>query len=79
MKQKKDFHFQAALDEEYQVVKNLGFKPGMSKFYEGILCNKGDGIMGRLGNESNCAAIPINGYIFSVVSMPYSLCSKLYR
>jgi len=32
------------LNEEYQVLKNLGFKPGMSKFYQGILCNKGDGI-----------------------------------
>jgi hypothetical protein len=44
LRQKKDFHFQVALDEEYQVLKQLGFKPGMSKFYQGILCNKGDGI-----------------------------------
>ena len=44
LRQKKDFHFTAALDEEYQVLKKLGFKPGMSKFYQGILCNKGDGI-----------------------------------
>jgi len=44
LRQKKDFHFQAALNEEYQVLKNLGFKPGLSKFYQGILCNKGDGI-----------------------------------
>ncbi len=43
LRQKKDPHFQAALDEEYQVLKNLGFKPGISKFYEGILCNTGDG------------------------------------
>ncbi|OUL21472.1 IS4 family transposase [Nostoc sp. 106C] len=42
LRQKKDLHFQSALNEEYQVLKNLGFKPGMSKFYQGILCNKGD-------------------------------------
>lgn len=44
LRQKKDLHFQTALNEEYQVLKNLGFKPGMSKFYQGVLCNKGDGI-----------------------------------
>jgi hypothetical protein len=44
LRQKKDCHFQTALDEDYQVLKDLGFKPGMPKFYEGILCNKGDGI-----------------------------------
>jgi len=44
LRQKKDFHFQAALDQEYQVLKDLGFKPGMSQFYSDILCNKGDGI-----------------------------------
>lgn len=44
LRQKKGLHFQAALGEEYQVLKELGFKPGMSKFYEGVLCNKGDGL-----------------------------------
>lgn len=44
LRQKKDFHFQEAKQEEYQVLKDLGFKPGMSKFYPGIRCNKGDGI-----------------------------------
>jgi hypothetical protein len=44
LRQKKDFHFQAGLEEDYQVLKDLGFKPGMSQFYQGILCNKGDGI-----------------------------------
>ena len=44
LRQKKGLHFQAALDEEYQGLKELGFKPGMSKFYEGVLCNKGDGL-----------------------------------
>ncbi len=44
LRQKKDFHFQAASKDDYQVLKDLGFKPGMSKFYQGILCNKGDGI-----------------------------------
>jgi Transposase DDE domain len=44
LRQKKDLNFQEALDEEYQMLKDLGFKPGMSKFYEGVLCNKGDGL-----------------------------------
>lgn len=44
LRQKKDLHFQTALNQEYQVLKNLGFKPGMSKFYQGVRCNKGDGI-----------------------------------
>ncbi len=26
------------------MLKELGFKPGMSKFYQGVLCNKGDGL-----------------------------------
>lgn len=44
LRQKKDFHFQEPKQEDYQVLKDLGFKPGMSKFYQGIRCNKGDGI-----------------------------------
>lgn len=44
LRQKKDFHFQVSGAEDYQVLKDLGFKPGMSTFYRGILCNKGDGI-----------------------------------
>jgi Transposase DDE domain len=44
LRQKKDFHFQAAGEQEYQVLKDLGIKPGMSRFYQGILCSKGDGI-----------------------------------
>lgn len=44
LRQKKDFHFQASGAEDYQVLKDLGFKPAMSMFYRGILCNKGDGI-----------------------------------
>jgi Transposase DDE domain len=40
LRQKKDFHFQAGLEEDYPVLKDLGFKPGMSKFYQGIRCNK---------------------------------------
>ena len=44
LRQKKSFHFQAALDKDYQALKDIGFKPGMSQFYERILCNKGDGI-----------------------------------
>jgi hypothetical protein len=44
LRQKKDCHFQQAEQEDYQVLKHLGFKPGMSKFYQGIRCNQGDGI-----------------------------------
>lgn len=44
LRQKKDFHFQTAEQEDYQVLKELGFKPGMCQFYSGIRCNKGDGI-----------------------------------
>jgi hypothetical protein len=44
LRQKKDCHCQEAEQKDYQVLKDLGFKPGMSKFYQGILCNKGDGI-----------------------------------
>lgn len=44
LRQKKDCHFQVASEDTYQVLKDVGFKPGMSQFYEGILCNKGDGI-----------------------------------
>jgi hypothetical protein len=44
LRQKKDFHFQQVGQEDYQVLKDLGFKPGISKFYQGILCNKGNGI-----------------------------------
>lgn len=44
LRQKKDFHFQQTPNQDYQVLKDQGFKPGMSKFYQGILCNKGNGI-----------------------------------
>lgn len=44
LRQKKDLHFQEKLEQKYQVLKELGFKPGMSKFYQGVLCNKGDGL-----------------------------------
>jgi Transposase DDE domain len=44
LRQKKDFHFQAALEPEYQVLKDLGFKPGMSKFYTGISGGKGESL-----------------------------------
>ena len=32
LRQKKDCHFQVASEETYQVLKDVGFKPGMSKF-----------------------------------------------
>ena len=44
LRQKKVGHFQEGVHQEYQVLKQLGFKPGMSKFYIGVLCNKGDGL-----------------------------------
>ncbi|PNJ99824.1 transposase, partial [Cylindrospermopsis raciborskii] len=43
LRQKKDLHFlQEEIGLEYQVLKNQGFKPGMSKFYQGVKCGKGD-------------------------------------
>ena len=44
LRQKKDLHFQENFGEEYQILKDQGFQPGMSKFYMGIRCNKGDGL-----------------------------------
>ena len=44
LRQKKDFHFQQHPGDEYQILKDQGFKPGMSKFYVGIRGNKGDGL-----------------------------------
>ena len=44
LRQKKDLHFQEHSEEAYQILKDQEFKPGMSKFYMGIKCNKGDGL-----------------------------------
>jgi hypothetical protein len=44
LRQKKNLHFQTDVGTAYQVLKDVGFKPGESRFYEGSLCNKGDGI-----------------------------------
>lgn len=44
LRQKKDLHFQEHSGEEYQILKDPGFKPGMSTFYVGVKCNKGDGL-----------------------------------
>lgn len=44
LRQKKDLHFQAQTGEDYQILKDQGFKPGMSAFYVGVKCNKGDGL-----------------------------------
>jgi len=44
LRQKKDFQFQENLGEDYQVFKKLGFKTGVSKFYQNILGNKRDGL-----------------------------------
>lgn len=42
LRQKKDLHFQEPTGQEYQVLKNQGFQPGMSKFYQGVKCGKGE-------------------------------------
>lgn len=44
LRQKKDLHFKAPAEASYQELKSLGFQPGMSHFYQAILCNKGDGL-----------------------------------
>jgi hypothetical protein len=44
LRQKKDLHFQEGLGQSYQMLKEQGFKPGMSRFYQGVLCNKADGL-----------------------------------
>ena len=44
LRQKKDFHFQQHSGDEYEVLKDQGFKPGMSQFYVGIRGSKGDGL-----------------------------------
>lgn len=44
LRQKKDLHFQEHSGEAYQVLKDKGFKPGMSQFYQSVKCNKGDGL-----------------------------------
>ena len=44
LRQKKNFHFKAKSGTDCHVLKDVGFKPGQSRFYAGILCNKGDGI-----------------------------------
>lgn len=41
LRQKKDLHFQEYSGQEYQVLKDQGFKPGMSKFYTQVKCGKG--------------------------------------
>ena len=44
LRQKKSLHFQTQTGEPYRCLKDQGFKPGMSKFYQGVLCNKGEGL-----------------------------------
>ena len=44
LRQKKNLHLQTAGNSDYQVLKEMGFKPGMSHFYRQVLCNKGDGL-----------------------------------
>jgi hypothetical protein len=44
LRQKKSLHFQTQAGETYKALKDQGFKPGMSKFYQGVLCNQGEGL-----------------------------------
>lgn len=44
LRQKKDLHFQLYPSDDYQVLKDQGFRPGQSQFYLGIRANKGDGL-----------------------------------
>lgn len=44
LRQKKSLYFKEDLKGEYEVLKDQGFKPGMSKFYQDIYCNKADGL-----------------------------------
>ena len=44
LRQKKDLHFRAPGETEYQVVKDLDIRPGMRQFYPAVACNKGDGL-----------------------------------
>ncbi|NEQ43398.1 MAG: IS4 family transposase [Leptolyngbya sp. SIOISBB] len=44
LRQKKDLHFQVAGETEYQGVRDLEICPGMTQFYPGVACNKGDGL-----------------------------------
>lgn len=40
----KSLHFTEEIGTGYQSLKSLGFKPGMSKFYPDVFCNKEDGL-----------------------------------
>lgn len=44
LRQKRDLHFRAAGESEYQVVKDLDIRSGMKQFYPAVACNKGDGL-----------------------------------
>lgn len=44
LRQKKSLHFKTQAGETYKALKDQGFKPGMSKFYQGVLCNQGEGL-----------------------------------
>lgn len=44
LRQKKSLHFKTLESTDYEVLSKKGFKPGQSKFYRDILCNKTEGI-----------------------------------
>ena len=44
LRQKKNLHFKTTEATTYEVLSQHGFKPGKSKFYRDILCNKTEGI-----------------------------------
>lgn len=44
LRQKKSLQFQTQGGEAYNGLKDQGFRPGMSQFYQGVVCNKGEGL-----------------------------------
>jgi len=44
LRQKKSLHFRESTELPYQELKTLGFKPGMTRFYQGVWCNKQDSL-----------------------------------
>ena len=44
LRQKKSLHICESLEHPYHELKTLGFKPGMTRFYQGIWCNKHDSL-----------------------------------
>ena len=72
LRQKKSLHFKEHLNEDYKVLKDQGFKPGMSKFYQDIHCNKGDGL-----GTFNLAVYWKRKYIKKAPKVPWYILTNL--